>query len=307
MDIAPYLELFRLGMPVGSLYTYFPCLFGTLFFCTLTTTSADFRNFDYLMRTNSILLIGAFLCHGFGCTWNDIIDRDIDSKVERTKNRPLPRHAVTVKQAMSFALIILLLGTTIVIACFPLVTIVYSIPPFLLGLIYPYAKRFMQHPQLLLGMTFSCGVFLGKPLFHEKEQLSWNETYALILLFFASVAWTIFYDTIYALQDVRDDIKVHVNSSAVTHSEHIKYFLGAVAVLQNSLLVGTGLILHLPTHYYWTTCLGTLCLQMLIARILVIEDPQKCFWWFTHGSYMMAGTISSGLYMSAFHNTLPHK
>ena len=111
---------------------------------------------------------------------------------------------------------------------------------------------------------------------------------------------TIFYDTIYALQDIKDDFKAKVNSAAVTHSRHIKLFLVVLAVLQNSLFTGVGVAVHLSASYYLTTCVGSFLLQVMIAKVLKVEDLRICFWWFTHGSYIMAGTIATGFLYSAF-------
>jgi 4-hydroxybenzoate polyprenyltransferase len=151
--------------------------------------------------------IGAFLMRGAGCTWNDISDREFDAQVARTKSRPLPSGQVTVKQAAVWLGLQMLIAFGILLT-FNTFTIVLGIAALIPVVIYPFAKRFTWWPQVFLGVAFNWGALLAWAA--HTGSLGWPP----VLLYVSGIAWTLFYDTIYAHQDKDDDALIGVKSTA---------------------------------------------------------------------------------------------
>ncbi|OWU70071.1 4-hydroxybenzoate polyprenyltransferase [Roseovarius sp. 22II1-1F6A] len=197
----PYLRLSRADRPIGTWLLLLPCWWGVL----LAAAATGWRWFDLWIIAGCG--IGAWLMRGAGCTWNDITDRDIDDKVARTRSRPIPSGQVTVRQAAGWMaiqagiafLILLTFGTT---------AIWLGIGSLALVAIYPFAKRFTWWPQIFLGLAFNWGALLAWAAHTGSLSL------APVFLYLAGIAWTIFYDTIYAHQDAEDDALIGVKSTA---------------------------------------------------------------------------------------------
>ena len=155
---------------------------------------------------------------GAGCTWNDILDKDFDRSVTRTKSRPIPSGQVSISQAVIWMFFQTLLAF-IILLTFNKFSIIVAISSLVLVAIYPLAKRFTWWPQLFLGLTFNWGVLVGYSAVMEDISLT------AFLLYMAGVSWTLFYDTIYALQDLNDDIAAGVKSTARLFIKNIKFWL----------------------------------------------------------------------------------
>jgi 4-hydroxybenzoate polyprenyltransferase len=155
---------------------------------------------------------------GAGCTWNDIVDRDFDGRVERTALRPIPSGQVSVKQAIAFALAQAVAGLVVLIQ-FNWATVWLAIASLGLVAVYPFAKRFTYWPQLILGMTFNWGALVGWMAVAAALPA------AAIVLYIGSIAWTIGYDTIYAHQDKDDDAMLGLKSTALRFGESTKQWL----------------------------------------------------------------------------------
>jgi 4-hydroxybenzoate polyprenyltransferase len=181
--------------------------------------------------------IGAWLMRGAGCTWNDITDRDFDGAVERTRSRPIPSGQVTVRGAVFWMVLQSLLAFCILLT-FNLNAIALGIASLAIVCIYPFAKRFTWWPQVFLGLAFNWGALLAWTA--ATGTLGW----APVLLYVAGIAWTLFYDTIYAHQDKEDDALIGVRSTARLFGEDtarwLKWFLVASVTL-----FAAGLILAL--------------------------------------------------------------
>ncbi|MEM9343529.1 MAG: 4-hydroxybenzoate octaprenyltransferase [Pseudomonadota bacterium] len=198
----PYLRLSRWERPIGTWLLLLPCWWGLVLAMASTGT---YWLYDAWIAVGC--LIGAFLMRGAGCTWNDITDRDIDGSVERTRLRPIPAGQVTVTQAM-----IWLVAQSLLAFC---ILLTFNLPAILLGIaslavvaIYPFAKRFTWWPQAFLGLAFNWGALLAWTA--HTGSLGWPA----VLLYASGVAWTLFYDTIYAHQDREDDALIGVKSTA---------------------------------------------------------------------------------------------
>jgi len=198
----PYLRLSRADRPIGTWLLLIPC-WWSLLLAALST--GQFGWYDAWIALGCA--IGAFLMRGAGCTWNDITDRDFDGQVERTRSRPIPSGQVTVKGAVIWMVIQSLIAFGILLT-FPPMAIAFGIASLILVAIYPFAKRFTWWPQAFLGLAFNWGALLGWVA--HTGRLDWPA----VALYGSGIAWTLFYDTIYAHQDKEDDALIGVKSTA---------------------------------------------------------------------------------------------
>lgn len=218
----PYLRLSRADRPIGTWLLLLPCWWGVL----LAALSAGPRLFDLWIMLGCA--IGAFLMRGAGCTWNDLSDRDIDGEVARTRSRPIPSGQVTARQALVWAIIQALVAFCILIT-FNRTAIALGILALLPVAIYPFAKRFTWWPQVFLGIAFNWGALLAWAAHTGSLSL------APVVLYLAGITWTLFYDTIYAYQDVEDDALIGVKSTARLFGENgivwLRGFMAASVLL----------------------------------------------------------------------------
>ena len=208
----PYLRLSRADRPIGTWLLYIPCLWGV----ALAALASQFRAWDLWLALSCG--IGAFLMRGAGCTWNDITDRDIDGQVARTRSRPLPSGAVTVKGALVWMAVQALAGA-LVLVTYNGVSIALGVASLALVAIYPFAKRFTWWPQVFLGLAFNWGALLAWAAHGGGLSL------APVLLYAAGISWTLYYDTIYALQDREDYALIGVKSTARLFADKTRSWL----------------------------------------------------------------------------------
>ncbi|QFS84455.1 4-hydroxybenzoate octaprenyltransferase [Roseivivax sp. THAF40] len=247
--LKPYLRLSRLDRPIGTWLLLLPCWWGL---ALAGVSSGWFGLYDLWIGLSCG--IGAILMRGAGCTWNDITDRDIDGSVARTALRPIPAGDVTVRQALAWAVLQSLVAFGILLT--------YSTTAIWLGIlallpvaIYPFAKRFTWWPQIFLGLAFNWGALLA-----------WSaHTGALglpaVLLYAGGMAWTLFYDTIYAHQDKEDDALIGVKSTARLFGDATPRYLAIFLGLTMALL-GTAVLLAVPEG---ATLQLVLCLGGVLA------------------------------------------
>lgn len=230
----PFLRLSRADRPIGTWLLLLPCWWGL----ALAAATHGQRWFDLWIVLGCA--IGAFLMRGAGCTWNDITDRDIDGKVARTRSRPIPSGQVTVKWALLWAVVQCLISFSILIT-FNLTAIALGVLALVPVAIYPFAKRFTWWPQVFLGVAFNWGALLAWAA--HTDSVGWVP----ILLYLSGIAWTLFYDTIYAHQDSEDDALIGVKSTARLFAGNSPKWLRFFLVL-TVLLMGAAVILALaPT------------------------------------------------------------
>jgi 4-hydroxybenzoate polyprenyltransferase len=202
--VQPYLRLARLDGPIGAWLLYWPCVFGLALGAIVAGRQfSEARDWWYVV----LFGIGAVVMRGAGCTYNDIVDRDIDAKVTRTRGRPIPSGAVTARQAAVFLLAQLVIGFLILISLNRF-AIVLGAASLILIAIYPFMKRITWWPQAWLGLTFNWGALLG------FAAITGSVDTADILLYAGCFFWTLGYDTIYAHQDREDDALIGVKSTA---------------------------------------------------------------------------------------------
>ena len=187
-----FIELTRLDKPIGYMLLFWPCLWGL-------TISYNFKDDINLFFIYGILFFsGAMLMRSAGCIVNDIIDKDFDKKVERTKNRPIASEKITAKVALLYVMVLCLFALIILIN-FNLLTIIFALFSIPFAFAYPLIKRFTYWPQLFLGITFNYGLILG--WISIKNEIS----LVPIIFYLGAIFWTLGYDTIYGYQDIKDD------------------------------------------------------------------------------------------------------
>lgn len=250
----PYLRLSRADRPIGTWLLLLPCWWGL----ALSVAADPAGGTVYDLWITLGCAIGAFLMRGAGCTWNDITDRHIDAGVARTQSRPLPSGQVTVRGALIWTVVQALISFGILLT-FQAAAIWLGILALLPVAIYPFAKRFTWWPQVFLGIAFNWGALLAWAA-HQG-----NLSLAPILLYLAGIAWTLFYDTIYAHQDKEDDALMGVKSTARLFGENSAQWLWGFLILSAGLaaaavmvvLSGAALILGLcgvvgfAAHMIW--------------------------------------------------------
>ncbi len=223
----PYLRLSRADRPTGTWLLLLPCWFGILLaYNEKNNLSISFYEIWLLIA----FAIGAFLMRGAGCTWNDILDKNYDARVKRTKNRPIPSGQVTVINALIWMIAQSLLALLILLTFNKFSILVACLSLFLVA-IYPLAKRITWWPQIFLGLAFNWGVLVGYSAITE------NLSIAIFFMYLACIFWTLFYDTIYALQDIKDDTFIGVKSTARLFGKNLKYWLFLFLVLFLSLFI----------------------------------------------------------------------
>ena len=223
----PYLRLARLDRPIGSWLLLMPCWWSV----ALANVAAR----DPMPNVWHVVLffIGAFAMRGTGCTWNDIVDRDIDAKVERTRSRPLPSGQVTLAQAFAFLVAQALVGLLVLVQ-FNGFAIATGIASLVIVAVYPFMKRITYWPQIVLGLAFSWGALMGWAA--RFGTLEWPA----LALYAGSIAWVIGYDTIYAHQDREDDALIGIKSTALLFGARTKPMLSAFYALAIVLIAAAG-------------------------------------------------------------------
>jgi 4-hydroxybenzoate polyprenyltransferase len=257
----PYLRLARLDRPIGSWLLLMPCWWSV--------GLAGMHNDRFPSLWHIVLFfIGAFAMRGAGCTWNDLVDRDLDGRVERTRSRPIPSGQVTVAQATMFMVAQALVGFLVLIQ-FNRFTVATGIASLLVVVIYPFMKRITYWPQIFLGLAFSWGALMGWPAAFGR--LDWPA----IVLYAGSILWVIGYDTIYAHQDRDDDLLIGIKSTALLFGERTPtmlanfYAAATVLIAAAGFMAGGGIIFAVgivafAAHLAWQ-----------VSR-LDIDDPAHC-------------------------------
>jgi len=217
----PYLRLARLDRPIGSWLLLMPCWWS------LGLAGMQVERLPSLWHV-LLFFVGAFAMRGAGCTWNDLVDRDLDAMVERTRSRPIPSKQVTVAQATIFMLAQALAGLLVLIQ-FNRFTVITGLASLMVIAIYPFMKRITYWPQIVLGLAFSWGALMGWPAAFAR--LDWPA----FVLYAGSILWVIGYDTIYAHQDREDDLMIGIKSTALLFGERtpamLAIFTGLVLVV----------------------------------------------------------------------------
>ncbi|KAF5027015.1 hypothetical protein F66182_890 [Fusarium sp. NRRL 66182] len=282
----PYVQLSRLSPPVGFILIYFPHLFGVIHAASVQSSSTS-----DMLYVSGVLVVGSFFCNNGSHAWNDLVDAPIDAQIERTKMRPIPRGAVSRQAALLFAISQAVLASACLL---PLGwdTALATIPTIIATLYYPFAKRHTHLAQVVLGFCLTWGVMVGSSAMGIDAP--WRHESSVSLLLAANL-WVILFDTIYAHQDLQDDVKVGVKSLAVLCNGHARPLLWALFVAKCACLYWCGVSGGLGAPYF-TIALGGCAVSVgSMVALVDLEDPESCWKWFATGFWFTALSIVVGL------------
>ena len=208
-----FIELTRLNKPIGFMLLFWPCSWG-LAYAHLTSQNTNLFIF-YLI----LFFFGSVLMRSAGCIVNDIVDKDFDKKVKRTKKRPIAAGKISVQHSLFYALLLCILAFLILIQ-FNFLTILLGMGSMILAFSYPFMKRITYWPQLFLGITFNWGIVMAWTAINN------NISNEIIILYLAAIFWTLGYDTIYGAQDMSEDEIIGLKSTSIKFKENIRLFVG---------------------------------------------------------------------------------
>ena len=207
-----FIELTRLNKPIGYMLLFWPCSWSLAYSFSFNQNPNIF--IFYLV----LFFLGSVLMRSAGCIVNDIVDRNLDNQVERTKNRPIPSGKISIKKSLIYSLMLCLLAFLILIQ-FNFLTISLGMASMIFAFSYPYMKRITYWPQLFLGLTFNWGIVMAWTAIHDDISLN------ILVLYLSAIFWTLGYDTIYGAQDIKDDEIIGVKSTSIKFKKNIKLFV----------------------------------------------------------------------------------
>jgi len=260
--LLPYLRLARADRPTGFWLLALPCFWSVAL--ASRSIGAEYPDPWLLL----LFAIGAVVMRAAGCTYNDIVDKDIDAKVARTQSRPLPSGQVTEKAATIFMLVLCLVGLAVLLT-FNGVTILLGLAVIPIVALYPLVKRYSYWPQAVLGLAFNWGALLGYAA--VLGRLEW----AAAVLYAGAIAWTIGYDTIYAHQDRDDDALLGLKSTALRFGRATKLWLSGFYALAWLGITAAGLLAGAEIVFLLGMGAAGAHLFRQVAT-LDIDDPENC-------------------------------
>lgn len=232
-----FTEISRLNSLRPIFFLFLPCLWG-LFLAYRENISKI-----AIIKAFFIFLFGSISGRSIGCIFNDIVDRDIDKNVERTKNRLITSNKISISFAF-FSIFIWLLVGLISFAFLNQMAKMFVICGMCLMIIYPFTKRFTYYPQLFLGFAFNIGIFCGFSIVFNTV------TNSCLILYIIGIYWTLFYDTIYAMQDIEDDLKNGIKSTAVKYGNEVNIKLSKFVLMIYIGLSFVGILEKMSIYYY---------------------------------------------------------
>tara|TARA_E500000331_G_scaffold202760_1_gene194549 strand:+ start:196 stop:1056 length:861 start_codon:yes stop_codon:yes gene_type:complete len=208
-----FVELTRLNKPIGFMLLFWPCSWG------LALAYSENQNLNLFLYYLILFFLGSVLMRSAGCIFNDIVDKDFDKKVKRTKSRPIASGQINVKKSFIYVLILCALAFLILMQ-FNYLTIILGLSSMLLAFSYPFMKRITYWPQLFLGITFNWGIIMAWSSITNEISLE------IVLLYLSAIFWTLGYDTIYGAQDMSEDEIIGLKSTSIKFKNYIKLFVG---------------------------------------------------------------------------------
>ncbi len=255
-----FLELIRIKQSIGSTLLILPCFFAIALIYKINPNI----EFSKIIFTTILFTIGAFLTRSSGCIINDLLDKNFDKKVERTKNRPLASQKISSKMALFFLSILLFLSLLILVQ-FNYQTIVGGFIALALIITYPLMKRITYFPQVFLGITFNFGIIMA------GLALNSSIDFGLIILYLACISWTFLYDSIYGFQDIEDDLRIGIKSSAIIFSknnfDNPKKSLYKISIITTLFFIMLGVYEELSFSYF---------LIIIFSGFLILYKILKC-------------------------------
>ncbi len=272
-NIKLFIELTRLNKPIGFMLLFWPCIWGL-------SLSYDF---EYSIKKYLIygifFLFGSILMRSAGCIVNDIVDKNLDKKVFRTKNRPIASEKISVRLAIIYTIILCLLAFLVLIN-FNKFTILMALLSMPLAFTYPLMKRYTYWPQLFLGITFNYGLILA--WISSKNEIS----LVPILFYFGAIFWTLGYDTIYGYQDIKDDEIIGIKSTSIKFKENPKIFIFICYLIFFISLILIGFFMNFKFTYYLFLILPFAHLILFQLRKLKVDEPNDCLSKFKSNNFL---------------------
>ena len=254
-----FIELTRLNKPIGFMLLFWPCSWGLAFANSLA------QNIEIFTYYLILFFLGSVLMRSAGCIFNDIVDKDFDKKVERTKKRPIASGKISVFQSFFYVVVLCSIAFLILVQ-FNFLTISLGLGSMFLAFAYPFMKRITYWPQLFLGITFNWGVIMAWTAINNSFSLD------VIILYVSAIFWTLGYDTIYGAQDMSDDEIIGLKSTSLKFKKNIKLFLFF------SYFISSILILYLFKDYIgvnFHTVFLVLFIISLIYQILKFDKKKN--------------------------------
>jgi len=258
-----FIELTRLKKPIGFMLLFWPCAWGL-------TLAYDFANslsnyFFYL----TLFFLGSILMRSAGCIVNDILDKEFDKKVSRTKNRPIASGKISIKLGLTY-IIFLCFIALLVLLNFNTLTIILALGSMPLAFSYPLMKRYTYWPQLFLGITFNYGLILGWVCIRNQIEL------VPIILYIGAIFWTLGFDTIYGYQDIKDDEIIGVKSTSIKFKKNPKLFLITCYLIFIMSLITVGFFMKFSLIFYLFLSIPILHLFLYQIYNFNFKDPKNC-------------------------------
>jgi len=257
-----FIQLTRLNRPIGFLLLFWPCAWG------LTLGYYFNRTSELYLKYIILFFLGSVLMRSAGCIFNDIVDRDLDKKVERTKKRPIASGKISVLESFVYIVLLCLLAFLILLQ-FNKLTIILGMSSMILAFAYPFMKRITYWPQLFLGLTFNWGIIMG------WTALTNNISLEPFLLYASAIFWTLGYDTVYGLQDIRDDEIIGVKSTSIKFKNNPKVFVGSCYCLCVLFILIMFLIME-TSKYTLLFFIPFVALFLYQVKIFNKNDPKTC-------------------------------
>jgi 4-hydroxybenzoate polyprenyltransferase len=257
-----FIQLTRLNKPIGFLLLFWPCVWG------LTLAYYFSGETNLYLKHMLLFFLGSVLMRSAGCIFNDIVDRDLDKKVQRTRERPIASGKVSVFEALIY-IVFLCLVAFLILAQFNWLTIVLGISSMALAFAYPFMKRITYWPQLFLGLTFNWGIIMGWTSIINSISIE------PIILYLSAIFWTLGYDTIYGLQDMHDDEIIGIKSTSIKFKNNVKVFVGTCYSLCVLCILILGLLMEIDKYIL---PLSAFFIVSLIYQIKIFKpnDPKSC-------------------------------
>lgn len=263
-----YHRLMRTDKPIGALLLLWPTLWA------LWVATPGVPPLGIL----AVFIAGVWLMRAAGCVVNDYADRKFDGHVKRTANRPLPSGAVSEKEARNLFVVLVLIAFVLVLTL-NLMTILLSVAALALAWTYPFMKRYTHLPQVVLGAAFGWSIPMAFAAVSESVPLScW-------LMFFANILWAVAYDTLYAMVDRDDDVKIGIKSTAILFGRHDKLIVGILQVLVLVLMAAVGWLNGLGWPFYASLAVAG-ALFVWQQKMIVHRDRDACFKAFLNNNYV---------------------
>ena len=257
-----FIQLTRLNKPIGIFLLFWPCTWGL-------ALAYNFNGETNLYLKHIILFfLGSILMRSAGCIFNDIVDKDFDKKVARTKERPIASRKISVLNAF-FYIILLCLAALIILLQFNTLTIALGAGSMIFAFAYPFMKRVTYWPQLFLGLTFNWGIIMGWASITNYLSIE------PMILYIAAIFWTLGYDTIYGLQDINDDEIIGIKSTSIKFKNNVKFFVGSCYILCVLFILILYFIMEIDKYLLILSVFFVLSLVYQI-KTFKIDNPKSC-------------------------------